>query len=149
MQQQVKSMHGLFSRIDRQGDDDCWLWQGVVSEGFGRFTINKRQYMPHRLMYEREYGTIPDGMVVSRLCGDQLCCNPLHMVTKPKWHVSVDNLPAEHPRASAKLDEDDVREIRAAYAVGDISLAELGRSYMVTGPTIKAVISRKTWKHIR
>ena len=138
----------LHSKINFRGPSDCWLWKGVVSEGFGRFTINKRQHMPHRLMYELEYGAIPDGMVISRLCDDQLCCNPCHMAMKPKWHVSIENLPTESHRASAKLDEDDVREVRAEHARGDVSFADLGRQFMVTAPTIRAVVTRQTWKHV-
>ncbi len=48
----------------------------------------------------------------------------------------------------AKLTEQDVLDIRARYAVGDIKQYEIAKIYGVTQPTINAIINRKIWQHI-
>lgn len=46
-----------------------------------------------------------------------------------------------------KLTEREVIDIRHQYALG-ASLASLARKYSVSAPTVKYVVTRKTWKHI-
>jgi hypothetical protein len=48
----------------------------------------------------------------------------------------------------AVLNEDEVRAIRARYAEGGISQAELGEQYGVTQVMISLIVRRKSWKHI-
>ena len=48
----------------------------------------------------------------------------------------------------AKLDAAKVREIRRLHAEDGISYSALGRQFGVGYTTIRAVITRKTWKHI-
>jgi hypothetical protein len=48
---------------------------------------------------------------------------------------------------SARLTDDGVRAIRTAHASGT-TIAALAREYDVTPQAIRAVVQRKTWKHI-
>jgi len=50
-----------------------------------------------------------------------------------------------HP--AAKLTDESVRLIRLAHERGASSYA-LARHYGVSGPTVRSVIARKTWKHV-
>jgi hypothetical protein len=52
-------------------------------------------------------------------------------------------------RNPAKLTEVQVRAIRERYAVGDISQAALGEEYGVTRMAVSAIVSRRSWKHVR
>jgi len=49
---------------------------------------------------------------------------------------------------SAKLTEDDVREIRRLYATGEFSYRELGLRFGVNQSAIGKIVSRKTWRHV-
>jgi hypothetical protein len=51
-----------------------------------------------------------------------------------------------HP--SARLTENQVREIRRRFAAGGVTKAALGREYGIDEVSIGAVIARKTWKHV-
>lgn len=54
----------------------CLLWRGAVSSnGYGNF-LNQR---PHRWLYERWVGPIPEGLVLDHLCRRVLCVNPMHL----------------------------------------------------------------------
>lgn len=74
----------LWQRIDRQGDNDCWLWTGNrTHDGYGLFTwkIDGKSVGrgPHRLIYQQLAGPIPDGLTLDHLCRNRLCCNPKHL----------------------------------------------------------------------
>jgi len=49
---------------------------------------------------------------------------------------------------SAKLTEEQVREIRQAHAAGTMSIRALARHYGVDRNAIKCVVTYKTWKHV-
>jgi hypothetical protein len=48
----------------------------------------------------------------------------------------------------AKLSEDQVRDLRARYAAGQVSLSKLAAEFDVSTSTVAKVIYRKTWSHV-
>jgi len=50
--------------------------------------------------------------------------------------------------SSAKLTEDQVREIRARYAAGGISQSKLGKEYGLAQATVGELLRRVTWHHL-
>jgi len=50
--------------------------------------------------------------------------------------------------SKAILTEANVKEIRRKYSLGEARIFELARSYGVCQNTIKAIIIRKSWKHV-
>jgi hypothetical protein len=50
---------------------------------------------------------------------------------------------------AAKLNPQKVRRIRARFAKGKTTVAQLARDYDVTGPTITAVVTGRTWRHVQ
>jgi hypothetical protein len=81
----------FFSKVHRgDGPDDCWLWQGARSHSsklarnaYGQFKVEGRAEKTHRVAYELEKGSIPDGLTVDHLCGSTLCVNPAHLEAVP------------------------------------------------------------------
>lgn len=70
----------FWSKVDRTGDDDCWLWRGQVTrQGYGRIKVARRFLHAHRFAYELEVGPIPEGLTIDHLCCNRLCQNPAHM----------------------------------------------------------------------
>jgi len=65
-------------------NNDCWLWQGCVKNGYGWISRNQRQYYVHRYVFESLVGNIPDGLELDHLCRNRNCVNPDHLepVTK-------------------------------------------------------------------
>jgi len=60
-------------------DDGCWLWQGHLSNGYGRLQQSSRSYMAHRVVYEALVGPIPEGLVLDHLCREPRCVRPSHL----------------------------------------------------------------------
>ncbi len=73
---------------------DCWNYLGGKgSGGYGRFWLNKKIVLPHRLAYEQYKGKIPEGLVIDHLCKNPSCVNPSHLeaVTQKENLIRSDN----------------------------------------------------------
>lgn len=61
-------------------ESGCWLWQGQWNDaGYGRFVLNGRREMAHRVAYEMLREPIPQGMQIDHLCRVHCCVNPDHL----------------------------------------------------------------------
>ena len=60
--------------------DGCWLWKGTPSNrGYGRFSINNRDFQSHRVSLEHFKGVATAGMLILHRCDTPLCVNPDHL----------------------------------------------------------------------
>jgi hypothetical protein len=111
----------------------------------------------HRVSYQIHVGPIPEGLRVCHRCDHPLCVNPAHlflgtpldnsrdMVAKGR-HRAVPSLGEKH--GLAKLNAQQVRDIRVRYQPGQIRMIDLAREYGVNPSTVRNVINRVTWAHI-
>lgn len=68
----------FWSQVDKSGD--CWNWTGCrFWDGYGQFSIRKRQYRAHRVAYQWAFGEIPTGMLIDHRCHNPGCVNPDHL----------------------------------------------------------------------
>ena len=157
----------------------CWLWGGATSySGYGNAWFDadgsgKRQMATHRVAWIREFGPIPDGLVVCHKCDVKQCCNPAHlfvgthsentrdMIAKGRWkpiphesrargekHRSVTSpqtLKRGSKHHSAKITEADVLDIRASTE----SLSTLSERYGMTATTLSKVRRGLIWRHVQ
>jgi len=57
----------------------CWLWEGVLSHGYGQFYQGGRMREAHRIAYERLISTVPTKFDCHHLCPNRACTNPTHI----------------------------------------------------------------------
>lgn len=121
--------------------DTCWLWTGVVVNGYGALSADARKNMrASRLSWEMHHGPIPPGMLVCHKCDTPLCVNPDHLFLGSGRDNMQDCLrkgrftQAYKPR-NRVLSESDVRRIRELCAKG-VSQAVLAKEYGVHRNTI-------------
>jgi HNH endonuclease len=139
----------------------CWLWLGARTgnHGYGSVGIErgKTTTTAHRIAWQLEHGTDPGAMHVLHKCDNKLCVRPAHLFIGTQAENIADMMAkgryvsAPKPRGSAqwqaKLTEDDVLDIRSVHAFGG-SCADIASAYGMTPQNVRAVVSRKTWRHV-
>jgi DNA-binding NarL/FixJ family response regulator len=91
-------------------------------------------------------------MVVCHRCDNPPCCNPRHLfLGTTAANVADRDAKQRQARgeriALARLTEESVREIRRLQARGFLH-REIARQFNVSRPTISAVCSGRTWRHV-
>ncbi|HCS1260856.1 TPA: HNH endonuclease, partial [Salmonella enterica] len=84
----------FWEKVDKRGDDECWIWLGATIQPGGGRHIKPQIYgkiagprtpagrvfwSSHRLSWFLKYGDIPPGMLVDHKCHNTLCVNPSHL----------------------------------------------------------------------
>jgi hypothetical protein len=145
----------------------CRIWIGSKDKhGYGEIQYKGKKWATHRLAYHLVNGSIPDGMDILHKCDNPPCCKPEHlfpgtqkdnvddMMKKgrnggqfEKGHVNNNPLKGEDI-AISRLTEREVLEARGRHATGKIGHKLLAKEYNMAASTMRAVLTRKTWKHI-
>ena len=139
----------FWSRVDRRGPDECWLWTKSQRRRYGDFY----GHQAHRWIFEHLNGVLPASMVVRHTCDVPKCVNPGHLVAG----TQLDNIrdmerrgrrrpPTPENARSTKLNRAQVEDIRRRYAQGGVSQVELGRQFGVTDRNISAIVRERTWR---
>jgi hypothetical protein len=138
----------FYALIDKGDPGDCWRWCGATNgkPGYGKFTVDGRQVLAHRLTWEFEHGPIPDGLEVLHRCDVKLCCNPGHLflgTQRANVHDAVSKGLNPH-----KLEADDVREMRRLRKEEGIAYTVLAERYGVTPGCARHAVVGRTWGHV-
>jgi len=68
----------FWSKVNKT--ETCWLWTGsAIADGYGRISVDGVLKLAHRVSYEWENGSIPDGMVIDHRCHQPACVRPEHL----------------------------------------------------------------------
>lgn len=59
--------------------DGCWIWRGLIQDGYGKVRLNGKMRNAHRAAYALFKGEVPKGDSVIRSCENILCCCPDHL----------------------------------------------------------------------
>lgn len=131
--------------------DGCWKWLGsIATNGYGQLGVRGRSRVSHRIAWELTNGPVPQGLYVLHRCDVRSCVNPSHLFLGTlsdnmrdcarKGRVYSPKGEASH---SAKLSDDQVRQIRTAWALGGgkIRKTDLGRRFGVSSMHIFRIVS--------
>jgi hypothetical protein len=138
---------------------DCHYWIGARGRknGYGTFIIrekgnrdNRKQYKPHRLLYEFCKGPIGNNHVLHK-CDNPQCVNPDHLFLGTHQDNMRDMalkgrtwFGSKHK--DVKLKPEQVLEIRKLYAEGGHTTRSLGAKYGVNSKHISNIVTGKKWK---
>lgn len=144
----------LYGHVEHE-DIQCLLWPfSRDGNGYGGIFHNGRDDRAHAVMCSLVNGPRPSRKHhAAHSCGrgHDGCVHPKHL----RWATPTENVadkiihgtqPMGVEIWNARLTEDDVRWMRRN--VGHISYAEMGRQKGVAIETVRAAVSRKTWKHV-
>lgn len=80
-----KGEQHIEDRLEKDGEDGCWIWMGAVSSsGYGLIRSKGRTISAHRYFWEKVNGPVPRKKELDHIvCDIELCCNPSHMKAVP------------------------------------------------------------------
>lgn len=146
----------FWARVDRSGGPDaCWPYTGGINgAGYGSCWWRRRYMDGHCVAWSIANGPIARGVVIRHTCDNRKCCNPTHLLSGTHHDNAMDKIRRgrDNPRRgsrhrAAKLNENQVREIRRRNAAGEGQRA-LGREFGLSSGSMNKVVSGKTWRHV-
>lgn len=69
----------FWDKVEKNSINECWIWKGAVSHGYGVAWHNGKLIRAHRLSYEINFGNIPPKLLVLHKCDNPVCVNPQHL----------------------------------------------------------------------
>lgn len=147
----------FWSKVDRRDAEECWPWTAARNEhGYGVMRPEGQRSGPtikaHRVSLMLA-GVEIDGLLIRHSCDNPPCVNPTHLSVGTPADNAADMVnrgrQARGSRKSvSKLTEQQVAEIRARAAVGELHRI-LAAEYGVSRPTISRIVNRRGWTHVR
>lgn len=162
------------AKVDTKGPDDCWNWyaRGTTINGYGKFFMSldpdqitkpearqprKGEFRAHRVAYVIAYGLDPGSLDVCHSCDNRACCNPSHLFLGTRKENLQDMSHKgrgkktglkgrDNPRA--KLNDEDVLEIRARYACQPVGHKRLAKDYGVARSLVHRIVNGTAWPHL-
>jgi hypothetical protein len=141
-------MHNTFRRLK-----GCRNSYGYMMTILRRGSLNRVNKSIHSLVAAAFLGPCPEGMEINHknaIKTDNRVEN-LEYVTRVanlKHARDLGLVPSGSNRPEAKLNECAVKELRARYAFGGISMGRLAGEYGVSMAAASLAISRKTWRQV-
>ncbi|WP_152203604.1 HNH endonuclease [Georgenia thermotolerans] len=131
----------------------CWEWQSVRNpSGYGKFWLNGRTDLAHRVSYKLHHGPIPPGIHVRHTCDNPPCVNPSHLLLGTGKDNARDALERGRYRRGAsngraKLTPQQVSEIRTGWHRGETQVS-MARRFGVSRSAIQWVLNGQNWAGI-
>lgn len=154
----------FWSRVDKKGPDDCWLWLGRPDEqtGYGKYSWNSKTNSAHRFAWISTFGEIPKGLHVLHKCDVRLCQNPNHLFLG----TNTDNVhdmwakgrgskpPRTKPiseggkRVIKNITVENVKQIRAMWVPHKVSVRKISLALGLPYKGVETAVSKQHWKEI-
>lgn len=155
----------FWSNVGRRGLDACWEWiRSCNKDGYGRFRLNGKMELVHRVVYTIVNGVIPElfeGLpaYICHSCDNPPCCNPQHLFLGNQRINLKDSSVKDRQSGpqlgfrgvynyQVKVSEVQVVEIKRFLREKKSTHREIAEKYGVSRAAVTAINNGKTWSHI-
>lgn len=154
-----KFVERFWRYVQKSSPNKCWKWVGAISGNkYGSFWNGERQIKAHRFSYIIHNGKIPSNLIVMHKCDNMVCVNPNHLQLGTNKDNIQDALTKGRMTAgesfwASKATDELVIKIRNEFREPFTLLEEckrLNRLFPEIAPsTIRKIVRRETWKHLK
>jgi hypothetical protein len=148
----------LCAAISEHNSDECLMWPfSVDRDGYGKLPYvedgKKLKVSAHRIAFKIVNGRWPKPNGLHN-CDTPGCSNPRHIFEGTTQDNHDDQVAKGRTirgtqQSQAKLTETIVLQVRAEYAVGNVSMKALAERHGVSRPTIEyAIRCTRNWRHV-
>ena len=144
----------FWRKTKKNPETGCTEWIGAVSGagcGYGSVSIRGRKVGAHCVGYVLVHNRpIPPRQVVRHLCPDPLCVVHLTVGTPTEnMQDAIEQGRIAHGSRDRRwaLTAELVAVMRRLHEMGE-NLASLASAFAVSPSTVKAVLARRTWRHV-
>ena len=138
----------------------CWHWmKHVANTGYGQIynPEDGKLYSTHRVAMIIYAGMNPESdKLVCHKCPTRNCFNPDHLYLGDYHDNAVDKVKAGNGSFNygsnsgrTKLIDQNVIQIRQMFDSKECSIPELANMYSLGLSTVRSIVRRKTWKHLK
>lgn len=148
------SLQERFESYVGERGSGCWEWAGSRDiNGYGRLSVDGIPALAHRISWSLYRGEITSEQHVLHRCDNPSCIRPEHLFLGDQIANMADKMAKKRHRygvsrgtdhGSARLTEDQVREIRASTEASE----KIAPLYGVSGRQIRDIRTRKSWRHL-
>lgn len=140
----------FWEKVDRRGPNDCWLWTGAISGGYGSFNLRGKPTHAHRAAAILRGKRLSKETCVCHICDNPRCCNPAHFFYGTVGDNNADRHAKGRSRGSSLSGESHPRARLNWAAVLDIrskalTRSEYARKYGLRYGSIRDVELGRTW----
>lgn len=138
-----KDIERFWNRVDVRGPDECWLVRSKSSYSYGAFRVDGKSVRGNRFAWLITHGD-PGTQHVLHECDNPRCVNPRHLFLGTQSE-NMRDMARKKRHPVFRLDAERAREIRALFAAGGVTKAELARRFKVEWMSIHKVVRGESW----
>jgi uncharacterized protein YerC len=134
----------------------CWLWEGSLCAGYGKFTVRRAGsqacHSAHVAAYEAWVGPVPEGLLVRHRCDVRACCNPDHLEVgtyDDNMRDCVERERSARGERNAMAVMTDARALDIVRLKSDgVTNEAIAARVGVTHQTVSRVLRGNIWRHV-